>query len=38
MVFMLRTTYDILFEQEKEPFDVDPRVTSKGVEYVKLGD
>lgn len=37
MVFMLKVTYDILYSQEKEPFVMEePRVTSKGVEYVKL--
>jgi hypothetical protein len=33
---MLRTTYDILYEQEKEPVNVEPKITSKGVEYVQI--
>ena len=33
---MLKCTYDILFKLDKEPKQGDPRVTSSGIEYLKL--
>lgn len=37
MIFMLKVTYDILFEQEKEPTNIsEPLSTPKGIEYIEI--